>query len=175
MVTELERIILFFITFIVVYFTFPFSIKELTPIFKTFKGIIACIFVVTICLQFLGIWDFPLPFTSVDPEITALGMLLLLTGTILAVWARLTSDINGENVTGVDNTRERTLITYGPYAFTHNPTYLGYLAIFVGLELTLHSYLIFISIPLYLVIFRLIKSEETALENKFGNLSQMKK
>jgi protein-S-isoprenylcysteine O-methyltransferase Ste14 len=62
------------------------------------------------------------------------------------------------------------IVTAGPYRFTRNPIYLGFVAALVGLPLALGSYwgLILAPVMLVLMYVLVIRHEEAYLEQKFG-------
>lgn len=64
----------------------------------------------------------------------------------------------------------KTVVTSGPYQFSRNPIYLGFICTVIGLPLTLGTYWgvalsPFLMLSLYLLV---IRHEETYLEDKFG-------
>jgi len=114
-------------------------------------------------------WLFPLPFAF--PEILVwAGYLLVLSGIGLSfnavshiVKAHTTLDPHG-SVTEV--------VTSGPYRFSRNPIYLGFVCMLIGFPLIFHSYWGLILSPVLIVsLYRLvIRHEEAYLERKFGDV-----
>lgn len=64
----------------------------------------------------------------------------------------------------------RALVTHGPYQFTRNPIYLGFLMVVIGLPLIFGTYWGILLSPLMMLIFNrlIILREEVYLERKFG-------
>ncbi len=64
-----------------------------------------------------------------------------------------------------------TLVMSGPYRFSRNPIYLGFVCTLVGLPLALGTYWGVVLSPVFMVLlFQLvIKHEEAYLEKKFGD------
>jgi len=62
------------------------------------------------------------------------------------------------------------IVTGGPYRFTRNPIYLGFVAALIGLPLALGSYwgLILSPIMIFVMTVLVIRHEEAYLEQKFG-------
>jgi protein-S-isoprenylcysteine O-methyltransferase Ste14 len=118
---------------------------------------------------FLLNWLFPLPF--VFPEVLVwVGYLLILVGLGLAIsasgqfiQAHTTLDPHG-SVTEI--------VTSGPYRFSRNPIYLGFVCLLIGLSFAFRTYWgVLLSPVLTASLYQLvIKHEEAYLENKFGDM-----
>jgi len=118
---------------------------------------------------FLLNWLFPLPF--VFPEVLVwVGYLLILVGLALAIsasgqfiQAHTTLDPHG-SVTEI--------VTSGPYRFSRNPIYLGFVCLLIGFPAIFRSYWGLILSPMLMVsLYQLvIKHEEAYLEKKFGDM-----
>lgn len=118
---------------------------------------------------FLLNWLFPLPFTFAK-ILVWVGYLLTLVGIGLAfsaagrfMKAHPTLDPHG-SVTEI--------VTSGPYRFSRNPIYLGFVCLLIGFPFIFSNYWGLILSPVLMVsLFQLIiKHEETYLEKKFGDV-----
>src|SRR4029453_15817269 len=104
----------------------------------------------------------------ISPFATAAGLLLLVVGFVLRVWATVYFYAHEMRVISLEP--QKALITSGPYRVSRNPLYLGgNVFIFFGAALFLGSptalFVTAIHLPL---IDRLIRREEEQLERKFG-------
>jgi protein-S-isoprenylcysteine O-methyltransferase Ste14 len=118
---------------------------------------------------FLLNWLLPLPFAF--PSILVwVGYLLVLAGFGLPfsaasrfMRARTTLDPHGSTT---------EIVTSGPYRFSRNPIYLGFVLLLVGLSFAFRSYWGLILSPLLMLsLYQLvIKHEEAYLEKKFWNV-----
>jgi len=118
---------------------------------------------------FLLNWLFPLPFAF--PKILVwVGYLLVLAGIGLAFSAagqfmrvHTTLDPHGSTT---------EIITSGPYRFSRNPIYLGFVCLLIGFPFIFRNYWGLILSPVLMVsLYQLvIKHEEAYLEKKFGDM-----
>src|SRR3989339_335302 len=103
---------------------------------------------------------------NAPPILSYIGLAVALAGAIFASIARLTLKQNyvPASAAGVPE----NLVTGGIYRTVRHPAYLGTLLAFIGFELALGSYLIFISLILLVIIVKQIGKEEktTALSFK---------
>lgn len=118
----------------------------------------------------LQIWSamyYPFPNSFWTTFVNILGVVMYLSGFILAVWARIVMSkswgIPGEHIQKQDK-----LVTTGPFAITRNPIYLGFLLLYFGFAFAIDSWLFFLRIPLLLYFIKSAKAEEKILEKKFG-------
>ncbi len=120
-----------------------------------------------IILQILAAVYIPFPATPFNSAIIIVGTACYFIGAFLALWGRKTMSqswgIPGEHVAKQDK-----LVTTGPFAFSRNPIYLGFLLLYFGYAAALLSWLIILRIPLSLYFYKSAKKEEVNLEKKFG-------
>ena len=118
---------------------------------------------------FLLNWLFPLPF-AFPKFLVWVGDLLVLAGTGLAfsaasqfMRAHTTLDPHGSVI---------EIVTSGPYRFSRNPIYLGFVCLLIGFPFIFRSYWGLILSPVLMVsLYQLVvKHEETYLEKKFGDM-----
>jgi protein-S-isoprenylcysteine O-methyltransferase Ste14 len=95
------------------------------------------------------------------------GILLLLLGLAIAVWARF---VLGRNWSGIVTVKkDHTLITRGPYAWVRHPIYTGILLGLLGTAVTLGTLLNFIEVPVVALAFWLkLRTEERFMLETFG-------
>ena len=95
---------------------------------------------------------------------SALGLLLIGSGIGLAAWSVL--EAGSTNVESPDK-----LITSGPYAFSRNPMYVAWGAIYLGVALAVNSVWIIALFPLVFaaIHFLDVLKEEQFLKEKFGD------
>ncbi len=96
------------------------------------------------------------------------GLIIFVAGIILAVWAKLVMKENWGHPAEHDRSRQKNLVTTGPFALSRNPIYVGLLFLFVGFELALQSWLVMLAIPLLISIRFAIRKEEALLLKIFG-------
>lgn len=110
---------------------------------------------------------FPLPSTPFDQLILLSGVIMYATGAILALWARLTMN-NVWGIPGQHAAKQNALITSGPFQFSRNPIYLGFLLIYFGFAIAIVSYFVLLRIPLLIYFYKSARTEEKILEKNFG-------
>lgn len=118
---------------------------------------------------FLLNWLLPLPFAFpkvlewVGYFLTLVGFGLPFSAAGRIMQAHTTLDPHG-SVTKI--------VTSGPYRFSRNPIYLGFICLLVGLSIAFRSYWGLILGPLFMVSLYqfVIKEEEAYLEKKFGDV-----
>jgi len=96
------------------------------------------------------------------------GATLFMAGLFFSAWSRFHLGANWDTAGtgGIKNNHQ--LITTGPFRISRNPIYLGTFSLFLGFEMALGSFFIFLAIPLFLLIIWEAKREEKLLENFFG-------
>lgn len=92
----------------------------------------------------------------------AAGWPLILAGVLLAAWAVLTAG-------DVDVERPDRIVTGGPYAYSRNPMYVAWAAIYLGITFVLNAAWILLASPGVLALIHVVvRREERALERRFG-------
>lgn len=109
-----------------------------------------------------------LPMSLASPFFSFMGLLFFLLGIALAVWAKLAMKSNWGTPAQHDRTRQKQLITAGPFAFSRNPIYVGLFIQFIGFELAMQSVLILLAFPLFWIIRNAVRKEESLLTKFFG-------
>ena len=106
--------------------------------------------------------------TIIEPPYTYFGMLLILVGVGLDVWAatffkkaETSFKLRGKNT---------SLVTDGPFGFSRNPIYLGILAVLLGMAITFGTLISFLYTVLFFISFQciIIPMEEKRMEGIFG-------
>jgi protein-S-isoprenylcysteine O-methyltransferase Ste14 len=113
-------------------------------------------------------WLYPLRFVPASvPRIWG-GSGVFAVALALAIWAIVTITKAGSRVE--TNKPTTTIVTKGPYRFTRNPIYLGFLLGQVGLAIGFNNlWMLAMLVPWYLVIrYGVIAREESYLEHKFA-------
>ena len=121
----------------------------------------ACLIAISIILHFI----FPIKKIILFPYI-----LFGIVGVVFGVWFALLGKGTFEKYgTSVRFRKPTKLVMSGPYRFTRNPIYLGYVIILLGIAVLLGSVIAFISPLLFFVItnFIIIPFEERWLEKIF--------
>jgi len=92
------------------------------------------------------------------------GWPLIVFGTGLSLWA---TGEAGE----MDISSPQKLVTGGPYAYSRNPMYVGWLMIFLGITFVINSIWLVVIFPIvmFYIHFVDIPKEERLLEQKFGS------
>jgi len=127
------------------------------------------IMLVHLLAAFLLNWLLPLPF--VFPRFLEwVGYVLVLTGLGFAFSA--VSQFGKMHTTLDPHGSVSAIVTSGPYRFSRNPIYLGFVCTLIGLPLALGNYWgVVLSPSLMLLMYRLvIKHEEAYLEEKFKDV-----
>ena len=120
-------------------------------------------------LALLAIADIAnLPYTGVWVEVVrGLGLLLLIAGVMLTLWAR--KSLGKQLIPDVAVTQEHELIQTGAYAICRHPLYLGFLAIWLGAGLAMLNLLLLLTFLIVATIqTRRAKLEEELLLKHFG-------
>jgi protein-S-isoprenylcysteine O-methyltransferase Ste14 len=107
--------------------------------------------------------------TVVPPPIDLVGVLLVLLGLGVNIWA---SNLFNKKSTTVKPFEESTyFINGGLYRFSRHPMYLGMAVLLLGIALLLRSITPFLVLPIFawLVTRNFIKPEEKAMEETFGD------
>ena len=102
----------------------------------------------------------------------AAGSPLLLSGTLLIIWAVRTFLTGGENPDVYKPTK--AIMQSGPYRISRNPMYLAMVLTYLGIGFLLNTTwpLIFLALPILVIHFGVILREEQYLEAMFGQQYQ---
>ncbi|OGF99727.1 hypothetical protein A2Y99_02030 [Candidatus Gottesmanbacteria bacterium RBG_13_37_7] len=121
-----------------------------------------------VVVQILQIIRISFPPTSFDIVFITCGLILSVVGADFAIYAKLIMHKNWGLPGQHDVKKQKQLVTSGPFGFSRNPIYVGLIMMFFGIELTLRSFLILLTIPLILYVRQTVKNEEQLLEKYFG-------
>jgi protein-S-isoprenylcysteine O-methyltransferase Ste14 len=113
-------------------------------------------------------WLIPLP-AAMPRAVTWLGIFLVILGLMLA-FSAVRQFIN-THTTLDPHGSVTALVTDGPYRFSRNPIYLGFICTLIGIPLAFGTYWGILLSPLLILLMNqlVIRYEETYLERKFGN------
>lgn len=117
-----------------------------------------------IFIQLLGVNIFQF---SNNNFLTILGFILSVIGTIISISARKEIAANWTGPHNYQIKKNHSLITSGIYQYIRHPIYLGMGINFLGVEILMQSYLIFLAPLGALMIFYWAKREETLLTKYF--------
>lgn len=109
----------------------------------------------------------PMP---IYPTVAGWGWLLSLLGIGLTAWAAATFRRARTTINPTDPSKASRLVTHGPFRFTRNPMYLGFVLMLTGWALWLDNWAGFLGIPLFVMVVTVLQivPEERALQNCFG-------
>jgi protein-S-isoprenylcysteine O-methyltransferase Ste14 len=114
---------------------------------------------------------FPLGPGLASPNALALtvGLVFIAAGFALAIRSVQMFRRAGTHV--VPGEPATALVTAGPYCFTRNPVYIGFVLVYFGLSIVLTSVWVLLLLAPVLVILQrgVVKPEEAYLERKFGD------
>ena len=93
-----------------------------------------------------------------------LGWSLLLAGSLLAAWAAMAFKV-------MDFSKPTSIIDSGPYHFSRNPMYIAWTMLYLGTAMVVNTWWLLIFLPALVAFthYRVVRQEERALEQKFGN------
>lgn len=146
------------------------SVSRLTRGHKAKKTMIIefALFFLTIALaagQLIGL--FLLPDHPVSSWLRGCGILIILIGTFLFLWAIIAMHDSWR--AGIDRNQQTRLIETGPYRFCRNPAFLGFYLFYVGFAMLLNDPLLWLLSLITIVVFHLqVLEEEKHLTHTFG-------
>jgi protein-S-isoprenylcysteine O-methyltransferase Ste14 len=113
---------------------------------------------------------FKWPETKVDIVFIIFGVVLFFAGIYICIWAKLVMKKNWGIPSQLNIKRQRKLIREGPFKFSRNPMYLGFIVLLLGYSIALRSMLLPLIVGLAIWYFtRAVKKEEKLLEKNFGS------
>lgn len=117
---------------------------------------------------FLLHWLLPLPFRF-PGLLVWIGYGLVILGLVLAAIAA--NQFMKAHTTLDPHGSVREVVRSGPYEFSRNPIYLGFVCLLIGFTFIFRTYWGLILSPLFLVLLNMlvVKHEEVYLEQKFGD------
>ncbi len=127
--------------------------------------------VFTVLFLLLNIWSglyFPLPNNGFNNIGLGFGLALYIAGLGLAIWAKLTMKKSWGVPAQHKKEVQSRLITTGPFKFTRNPIYLGFIMFLLGFGFLLQSYFTFLALIAIWYFYRSVEKEEKLLEKHFG-------
>lgn len=109
----------------------------------------------------------PLPQGPLSWLITLSGVAMYIGGFVLAIWSKNTMS-KSWGVPGEHHKKQSKLVTEGPFGFSRNPIYLGFLMLYFGFAIAIQSWAIILRIPLAIYFYKSAVREEKNLEKIFG-------
>lgn len=108
-------------------------------------------------------WWRPLELWQAVWQRQVIGWILLLMGILLALWA-------SASFREMDFEAPTEVVTTGPYAFSRNPMYAAWTLIYLAITLLVNTWWLvaLLPVPLLIMHFVYIRSEERQLDEKFG-------
>ncbi|MFD1881504.1 methyltransferase family protein [Paracoccus pacificus] len=96
------------------------------------------------------------------------GTFLIVAGIVLMIWAALIMRRAGTTV--MPGQKPARLVTWGPFAFSRNPIYLGDALVLTGIMLAGHAVLGLIMVPAFILLANalFIRAEEAMLSREYG-------
>src|ERR1044071_9470212 len=102
------------------------------------------------------------------PYGVVIGAVLVAAALAFAIWAAVTMKRAGTHVDPYQPST--TIVMSGPFRWTRNPLYLSMTVSYIGLALIFHAVaaLVLLPVALLVMVFGVIRREETYLQRKFG-------
>jgi protein-S-isoprenylcysteine O-methyltransferase Ste14 len=113
--------------------------------------------------------DLPFRFPAIAQH-RSTGIVLIVAGIALSAWGRLTFKRQNAEVYPW-SAAHRTLVARGPFRFTRNPMYLGFVVLAIGAALVAGTWLMWL-VPVVVFVldnFVIIPFEERSMERTFGD------
>lgn len=148
--------------------TNTYSLSKTLLNITSLRGLTVKVVEAILILQILDIIHVFLPSTGVDSYIILSGIFIHSIGLTIALWARYTMRNNWGIPAQHDVEKQKELVTHGPFSFSRNPIYVGLIIFFLGFELSLRSYLVFLTPILMYLVYKAVLIEEKLLGKHFG-------
>ena len=125
------------------------------------------LFLIHLLLAFGLGWLVRLPIASML-WVNIVGVLFVVIGIALPFFA--IREFNAAQTTVSPFDASSNVVSSGPYRFTRNPIYLGFICLLIGFPLMMSNYWGLILSPVFMTLlyFLVIRHEEAYLERKFG-------
>lgn len=108
-------------------------------------------------------WFIPKQVTTNLQPLWIAGLTLIGVGILLGAWAVWAAG-------NMDIERPSELVTTGPFAYSRNPMYVAWTALYVGIAFTVNTVWLFILLPIVLLVTHItVRREERSLESEFGD------
>ena len=125
------------------------------------------IFAIPLIAGLAANWMRPLPIFSGSTGLWA-GITLAVAGLILIAWGVV--EFRRARTAVVPYSPTTAIVSSGPFMFTRNPLYVGFVLIYAGASLAANTFWPFFLLPLAILVLQrgVIEREESYLEGKFG-------
>lgn len=127
------------------------------------------LFAALLLMQLSGIVRIIIPLPAgLEGTLFVFGHAAFWSGVVLAVWARETLGAAWTHAADFQVIPNQPLIARGPYRLIRHPIYTGLVAMFIGIEMALSSWLIILAVALGWFAWWQAKKEEQLLTATFG-------
>lgn len=119
-------------------------------------------------LSILSALYFPFPANGFNHIGFGLGLMLYIGGLVLAIWGKLSMKKSWGLPGQHKKETQDKLIISGPFQYTRNPIYLGFIMFLLGYGFLLQSYFTFLVLIAIWYFYKSAEKEEKLLEKHFG-------